>query len=382
MNDLIDALRRMKSAAGQDALQALLSAGLDLLAEGKRHTDRALAANLLGDIGHPDAVVGLLTAQEDEHATVRYAAANALVQIGGDGASTAIRSLLQSNDPSIQRMALFAVVMDGLDVRVPPEELTPFLTDRDPSVRQQTIHALRNTGSSDAVPYLLNHLKDPDSRVALEAAKALSVIHTADAITPLDDIARDETAYYLLRGAAIHALSRIDASNTLNYLFDYLTEPDIYIRQQVIEALPTIGTEKQVEQLLQAADFHRSLVRPTKDALIRAGGEAVESVMIRQLDHLREWVRSLAVEVLGELGSTQAVPRLLTVLRQDEPEIRVLAANALGQIGTEDAVHELAEALIDDDSWLVEMAAASALRRINTPAARAALDAWHATRGD
>ncbi|MEO0566030.1 MAG: HEAT repeat domain-containing protein, partial [Chloroflexota bacterium] len=275
---------------------------------------------------------------------------------------------------------LLALVDHGYAVHIDATDVTDFLQNNDPFIRQQAVMALQQAGGDGAVTPLLRHLHDPDSRVALAAAHALGDVDDLQVADPLYAVAVDETAYYQLRGEAIASLVRVGASETNQRLMGLLDDPDVYIRQRVVELIRIVETEAEARKLLNTADSHRSLVTPVRQALTRAGGPAVEAVMLESLTHLRTWVRSLAVEVLGELGSGVAVEPLLALLRDDVPEVRVLAANALGQIRAKMSIDGLADAL-DDPNWLVEMAAASALRRINTVRAQAALDAWRRNRG-
>ncbi len=381
MSDLVDSLRAMRAASGEAALAALVTAMLDLLRESDTHAQRSLAARTLGEIGDIRAVTGLTAALNDAHATVRKTAAHALLELATPPAIEAVCGLLHDEDEQIRRLVLAELVAGEHLGGTSPDAITHFLEDRDPSVRQRAVLALGQTGHLDAFPLLLRHLHDPDSRVALEAAGALG--HTANpaAVAPLYEVAADETAYYLLRGAAVASLQTLDLPDVNPLLVRLLDDPDVYIRRSAVNALTAVNTPAEVETLLAVADSHRTLVSPVRNALIRCDGQVVEDAMLAALGHLREWMRSLAIEVLGELGSTAAVSRLLEILRHDVPEIRVLAANALGQIGTPAGVPALRDAL-DDESWLVEMAAASALGRVATPEALAALDAWRAARDD
>lgn len=379
MSDLVASLRAMAAPSGEAALAALVTAMLDLLRESQTHAQRSLAARTLGEIGDTRAVAGLTAALADPHATVRAAAARALLGLATPPAVDAVRALLRDDDEYIRRMVLAELIAGGHLTGTPPGALAHFLADRDPSLRQQAVLALRGTAHPDAFPLLLRHLHDPDSRVALEAAAALG--HTANpaAVAPLYAVAADETAYYLLRGAAVASLHALALPEVNPLLVRLLDDPDVYIRRSAVNALTAVTAPAEVEKLLAVADSHRTLVSPVRDALVRCGGQVVEDVMLATLGHLRPWLRSLAIEVLGALASDAAVPRLLAILRHDVPEIRVLAANALGEIGAAAGVPALRAAL-DDENWVVEMAAASALGRVATPEALAALAAWRAAR--
>lgn len=77
------------------------------------------------------------------------------------------------------------------------------------------------------------------------------------------------------------------------------------------------------------------------------------------LDH--EKTRGAAVRALGKWRVTNAVPRIVKILRDDPKErVRVSAANALRDIGSDQAIQPLIAAL-GDEVWSVRNTAARAL---------------------
>ena len=81
-------------------------------------------------------------------------------------------------------------------------------------------------------------------------------------------------------------------------------------------------------------------------------------------------VRVSAAEVLGQIGSgaVDAMPALIQVLRDQNPEVRQYAVGALGHIAAVDAVPALMQALKDQNPK-VRNNAAWALEQIGTPEA-------------
>ncbi|MEL6271556.1 MAG: HEAT repeat domain-containing protein, partial [Chloroflexota bacterium] len=246
------------------------------------------------------------------------------------------------------------------------------------AIRTNAAQALGRTGTKEALQPLIRHLQDPDSRVSLAAATALGQLSFADAATPLFDAAHDENTYYRLRDVALEALVQINPPDINEKLFSLLDTHELPVRKAVVEVIQSLDSEDDVERLLDVADWHTSLVRPVRNALVRCGGEAVERVMIASVGHVRQWVRALAVEVLGEIQSRAATTHILPVLQDDVQEVRLLAVNALGEIGDKRAVPQLI-ATLKDPVWLVQVAASSALARIDSAEAREASDDWQRT---
>lgn len=375
MPDLHHLLHHSTSPKAAHAIQAVTAALLDVLHNDEDTDQRIAAAQALQQFPQGVTAAQLLPALDDESSTVRLTVAKLLRHMPEEPVLDAFATHLDDSDPMVRQEVLEALVEHGADSVTAVNNLLHLLADINPAVRMSAAQALGRTSNSVAVEPLISHLNDPDSRVSLAAATALGELDAQTATQPLFDLVADEMTYYRLRRTALQALAHINPPQLDTLLFTLLNEHDLELRRMVIETVQHIATAEQVHLLLDAADWHRSLVRPVAEALMRCGGDAVQSVMIEALEHVRAWVRALAVEVLGELGSAAAINKIILLLADDTQQIRVLAANALGQIGAERAVPTLKAALADSD-WLVQAAASSALARIDTPEARAASTDW------
>jgi HEAT repeat protein len=104
--------------------------------------------------------------------------------------------------------------------------------------------------------------------------------------------------------------------------------------------------------------------------------------LLRALDSEDVFVRITAAEALGKIGNPVAIRRLLDTYDDPRPDVRRRVVMALQRIGVEpranaaaQVVPGLARALRDPEP-LVRYTAESALRRLDTSAARQALAAW------
>jgi HEAT repeat protein len=113
-------------------------------------------------------------------------------------------------------------------------------------------------------------------------------------------------------------------------------------------ALPplTAGEQRIFAELL--GRYARALRGAPRERLARhfesTGGVRRE---LGTLSDRRAWRRAAAAFALGDMGSRRAVPALVRMLRDPEPEVRVAAARSLGRIGAVEAVQPLAETLVD-----------------------------------
>ncbi len=377
MPDVFQLLNAGTTPKAAAALNALRGALLDVLHNDANTGHRVAAAQALAQLSDRLSPAQIIPALADDSSRVRYEVVVLLRTIADEQVLTAFAQHLDDAAPLVRQQVLEALVEHRANPVTVVPSLIKLLGDINPAVRMNAAQALGRTNSPQAVQALLPHLQDADSRVSLAAAEALGALGNTNAAQPLFALASNELTYYRLRVAALHALAKIDPPEIDTMLFRLLRQPDLELRRMVIETIGQVTTDAQVNALLDAADWHRSLVRPVADALVRCGGQTVEAGMNVALGHVREWMRALAVEVLGELRSEAAVPGIVALLAHDTQQVRVLAANALGQIGDERAVEAL-QGTLGDPEWLVQAAASSALARIDTPQARAASADWRA----
>jgi HEAT repeat protein len=296
---------------------------------------RWAAAEALGEIGDPQAVLDLIGALRDEDAEVRRAAAEALGEIGDPQAVLDLNRALGDKDARVRRAAAWALGKIGTPaVLALIEALRDALIgalrdDEDADVRQAAAWALGSIGDPQAVPALIGALGDEDERVSWAAAEALGKIGTP-AVLALIGALRDEDVE--VRRAAAEALGEIGDPQAVLDLNRALRDEDAEVRRAAAWALGEIGDPQAV------LDLNRAL--GDEDALVRRA----------------------AAEALRKIG-TPAVPALIGALGDEDVEVRWAAAEALGKTGDPQAVPALIGALGDEDA-LVRWAAAEALEAI------------------
>jgi HEAT repeat protein len=149
------------------------------------------------------------------------------------------------------------------------------------------------------------------------------------------------------------------------------------IRREAFESLVAYG-EVVVPVLIETFGEIRGVARLS---VIRALGvigdeRAVPLLLDLMLNDDPEeylFVSSLAAKSLGQIGGATAVEGLVAMLKQERTGPRRMAALVLGRIGHEGAVPGLSAALHDPDPATRRLAA-EALALIGTPQALAALD--------
>jgi HEAT repeat protein len=289
--------------------------------------------------GNVNGLVKALNYQKD--ATIRQTATKALLEIGY--AREAAEAL--DNMEGQQVEALLLVVLE----------------DKDSYARDVAVQALAKRGwqpgkdkiaaiywitkhqwdrcveiGTPAVEPLITALKDKDSTVCENAAKALGKIGDARAVEPLSDTLKDKRFNKAIesirvRRSAVEALGQIGDARAIEPLSDVLREGD----SDAARALGQIGDARAVEPLIDALSY-----RP------ESPGSEFGAVAVREN----------AAKALGQIGDARAVEPLSNALKNDceSSSVRKYVAEALGQIGDARAIEPLSAALIDEDATVRE----------------------------
>ncbi|MEP7289616.1 MAG: HEAT repeat domain-containing protein [Chloroflexota bacterium] len=191
-----------------------------------------------------------------------------------------------------------------------------------------------------------------------------------------------------VRKNAAAALRAVGAWQAVPALEAALTnEHDWQAHAAITAALQYLDRDIHVETMIKQKDIRglsKMLSSPRHDDIVTASkvlGElgdrhAVESlIMVFRNPLLPNHVRLAAAEALLKLESAPAVVTLLGAMRRDNWQVRRNAAAVLGQLQATWATEPLI-ALLQDPHQAVRRTAVAALRRIKTPEALKAADAF------
>ena len=160
---------------------------------------RKFAAEILGEVGAPDAVPVLVAALQDVDPNVQAAAGEALSRIGGEQARVALDGLLTSTD-----VLLRVVGLEGLaTLRAPPSlgELGHHLLD--PATHDSALRLMGFVAHASAELLLCQALASASRTVALEALGARGQRLSTDAVTLLRALVRGPQAQRWLEDALL-----------------------------------------------------------------------------------------------------------------------------------------------------------------------------------
>jgi HEAT repeat protein len=225
--------------------------------------------------------------------------------------------------------------------------------------------------------FWIKKLADEEVSVRREAAAALGVIgpEGAAAVPALLQALDDEDT--TVRQEALTTLGRIGpaARAAVPVLLHALRDKDTDYRVLTLQALGGIGPENEavvptlVKMLL---DDDREKMRFTATGILKTFGSKARAAipeLARGLKRNDVGVRNAAAAVLGSIGP-EALPQLLTVVRDPERDIRQTVNEALRNMGPKarDAIPVLTEVLKSEDNFEDRRAAVWVLAEIGPDA--------------
>ncbi|MEQ8221265.1 MAG: HEAT repeat domain-containing protein [Candidatus Eremiobacterota bacterium] len=369
LDTMFKALVSDNEFVGRYAVEALIYLGkpsVPLLIEGLKHENtyvRMKCASALGRIGDREAVEPLIEAMWDKNEQVRGASANALGFIGDRRAFEILFVKMGDEDTHVQAYSADALIRLG---NFAIDFLIKRLNDDDETIRVNATKILGRMGDSRAVPALTEILlKDKSYLPRAYAASALGLIGDTSSIDILCTSLGDENE--LVRLHSIEALSRIGTPSVEALIF-CLTSARGKVREGACEALGFIGDTRAIDPLIHTLDLYDSSYENAKNALVRIGEPAVDTLILHMNDGTVK-NKAFIAEVLGSIGDNKAVPCLCNSLLNDDDPVKIASAAALGNIGNKGAVTFLCTLLEGSYSDPVRISAVESLKAINDPSA-------------
>ncbi|MCB9451340.1 MAG: HEAT repeat domain-containing protein [Anaerolineaceae bacterium] len=408
---LIDALEdtnyKVRSAAAETlgklgdvrAVEPLISALDDV---DKQVCSSAIESlRILGDARAIEPLIGVLAHKDP---WVRWAATNTLKHLG-ESMLMPLIDVLQHDNVHVRESAVQLLGVLGDSRAVDP--LINTLADISPDVRKAAAETLEKLGDPRAVAPLINALADDNWEVRWSIIRTLEQLYKPTLESLLDILRHENTN---VRVWAVNGLGKLEDTHAIELLIQALTDPDSEVRKSAArilgdlgepallplfnalrhentevrkisaQILEKLGDVRAFEPLIDAlADGDDGVRRSAASALGKLGDVRAFEPLIDALADGDDGVRRSAASALGKLGDVRAFEPLIDALADGDDGVRRSAASALGELGDVRAVPALIERL-DDTAGQVPFRvcneAASALKRIGTPEAMAAVREW------
>ena len=263
---------------------------------------RSRAAQILGVIKDKSSIPALLDALRGEFYTVRVQAALALGQIHDPGSISDLTQALKDKEPEVRAAACIALGKFA-DPRT-FEAISNILLD-DPQIeaRQAAAQALGETKRMEAIPYLMEALRD--SYWWYERDQAVN--HLLDAIAKM--------------GNAV-----------VPSLVEALSDNEGTVKKYGALLLARVPDERALEPLsISLYDTHFDVCRASAEALASIGAPALP-ILLEALRHPEAWIRQQAVIGLTKSRDPQVVPALLNMMNDESRDVRKQILHSLGEL--------------------------------------------------
>ncbi|MGB9710040.1 MAG: HEAT repeat domain-containing protein [Thermodesulfovibrio sp.] len=387
---LIKALKDENTAVQEAAMQSLISLGNEnrfLINSGEVVTYM---------------VIPLL---REEEAYLRNTAILIIKEIG-HRAPELIYKLLKDKDSDIRKFALdlIADIKEGFD----GARILPLLKDENGNVRAAAAHALGELGYKEAIPILIECLKD-EEWVVFYVLQALAQLKAEEASESIGELLLS-TDSLLIKAEAIDTLGKIGTEKVAAPLLKYFPVATKDEKKEIVKALIRIGiipdgqglkeeilsifAEQEWEEKLIALKAVKllNLVEAVPLIVEEAGAldpscfdyeekiEALQETLLSidsedelismiEKNKLKYRAKAFVIKVLGKLRSKKAVPVLIKLLEDIKRDIRIASAKALGEIGDKEVLQPLIKRSTEDPDANVKKAAIEALGMIRVPEA-------------
>lgn len=319
----------------------------------------------------PSAIPPLIEALNDDHFSVRHAAAQALGHSGDRRATVALMKTLLDENMMVRAAGAAALGQIG-DVSA-VAALAQALRDPDFLVRDHATRGLIALGAA-AVGALCEAAHDRNAECHRHACEALGAIGDLSAVGAL--LRLTDHAEVNRRINAIRALGKLKALDALAVCLRALESDDLQEVIDAAQALAAIGDPLAISSLINHLDEVNIIGR-----VAQFGDDALPDLIAclynaPTLAHLAG-----AINALERVRNADAVPYLLPFLMHPDLNIRWTTINALGWIGDARAEFDLILLLADDtllgNGRRLNEYVAKALHNIGTPSALDALDTWY-----
>ncbi len=202
-------------------------------------------------------------------------------------------------------------------------------------------------GGRDAVQELVEHLRDDDIDVCIDAAESLGRLGDPAAVTPLIESLHNDPDGEI-RVSVVEALGRLGGEQAIAALLSLLTsvpedtdwdDDDAWdsnwdVQRKAVQALGYLRAAEAVAPLTALLDEEDAPVDETDILLALARiGDAGEEVVIQRLQNGTTRERRRAAHALGQPCTPTGARALGRALQDPAPEVRAVAAEALANNG-------------------------------------------------
>lgn len=232
--------------------------------------------------------------------------------------------------------------------RIGAPSVSPLLLHKnypDEKVKIAIIETLGKTHSAEAVPALIDFLRERDENFEDNATGALKKIGKP-AVEPLGKVLFNDKESLLLRCRIISILGSIGGTDSTRLILKSAGEEQIQYTKEIDDELAKIDSRETIPILIERLKLpKKEIICKAASLLENYNDRSLVRNYIELLSYNNIYTRYQAICLLQKYKSPESVEPLIERLNDEDYEVRAFAAESLGIIGDSRAVVPLAEAM-------------------------------------
>jgi HEAT repeat protein len=213
---------------------------------------------------------------------------------------------------------------------------------QDPWTRMHALEVVASSDRADLMPVAVKLLDDESASVRFAAALAVGDSRYAPARQRLHQLLEDSD--HNVGIAAAYALCRLGQSKPYEHIVEAIRNADQTVRANAAMLLGKLGDKRalsSLEWVMRDADSDDKVVYQAAEARAMLGDRRIYPRLWTLLISKFMDDRLVGVRAMAALATPEARDALLTMLLDDESEVRLLAAERLGALGQENGEAEV-----------------------------------------
>lgn len=304
------------------------------------------------------ALVGLL---EDSELEIKTRAARILCQLRVKEAIPKLISLLSDKDFKVDARSTKIIADFFLK-----EDLFPLLIEKtsqsEVDALKKTVELLGASRSEQATEYFINILKEEcDKEIlkliifALLRNKAESAVPVLIEITKSEEFRKehetvDDHSFKELHMSVAFALGNIGGSLATETLIQLLNDRNVGVRSMAAEMLGELGSEQAFLALDKAIEVRDVwILSPMIEKVEKISLPELVPKFLRLLSEENAELRTCAVKALGKSDDARVIPQLIGMLMDTDQYVRMETAESLGKLNATEAIPQLFELLVNPE---------------------------------
>jgi HEAT repeat protein/tRNA A-37 threonylcarbamoyl transferase component Bud32 len=328
------------------------------------HKEKAAIFKIIEDAIKPDMVPDLVARMGGKDPVIKIHLMNLLAKFDKPEITQAFEMQLKDTNKMVRSAALSALATRGKNINV--DKVAALLTDPDLDVQGKAVDVLIKADHPDTVQFLVTALKDESEYARRAAVEVLNEVGDETSVKDLLEAIKDDD--WWVRSRAGDALAEIGGTRVVNSVVRLIGDKDEDIRRTAIEILNATKSDEAEDHLIKATDDEDWWVRERAiDALSKIGSTKAIPKLESMLGQ-NEKTDTVIVKALAKMGNATHIAKILPLLKRPDKQIQVEAIKAISHLANAtqaEAIRNLLSKIKQSDDVTIINVADKALRELD-----------------